>query len=482
MSEIYAIEDGVSVVEMPSTCWEKFLKGMRDNLFTIFTLIGVAIGCAIGFGVGTLHPSQIAVTWIDMIGTIYIRVLQLTVLPVVAANIIIVIAKMDLKKNGKIGIAAVCYVLVFDIISGAIGVVMAVIIRPGLTSNLSANTAKNETADDAPVTTSDAFSDLFLNIFPDNIVDLTIHQIKTTRRWPYFPAKNVTETVENKLDATNMIGLIFTTVVFGLAAGAAGEAGRVFIDFFESLGNVVLTLMRWFLLATPVGVCFMIAGAVVDLDDVGGTLQGLGFFMVTVLVALAILMLLHMGVYTIVSSRNPFRLMLLGYKAVFLSFITTAPIIAIPDMLETCDKYGIKKKISQFVIPFSTVMKSDGSGTFQAVACVFVAQLTGFNLTIGTYVVIALLTGFATLAIPDVPSASMVIVITVLSSVGVDTAAASLLFAVEWLMDRCRSGAIGLGCLYAAGFTHSVAIGRRTEGQNIDEDDDKQSEDFVEEN
>lgn len=58
-------------------------------------------------------------------------------------------------------------------------------------------------------------------------------------------------------------------------------------------------------------------------------------------------------------------------------------------MMEACDKYGIKKKVSRFVIPFSAALKGDGSGVFQAVACVFIAQLTGFDMTVGTYVIIA---------------------------------------------------------------------------------------------
>ncbi|KAM7543282.1 hypothetical protein Aperf_G00000014611 [Anoplocephala perfoliata] len=382
---------------LSTSCGQRFKKGVKDNLFTILTLIGVIIGFAIGFGVGRTKPSEVAVTWIKMIGTLYIRLLQLTILPIIAANIIVVMARMDPKKNGKMGLAAICFVIGFDIISGAIGVIAAVLINPGL---------------------------------------------------------------------------IFTTIVFGIAAGAAGEAGKPFIAFFESLGNVVLIVMRWFLQATPVGVCFMVAGSVVGLEDVSGTFQSLGLFMVTVLVALAFHMLLQMIVYVIVSSRNPFRLMWMGFDVFFLSFITTSPLIAIPEMLETCDKYGIKKKISRFVIPFSGALKGDASGVFQAVACVFIAQLTGYNFTPGTYVVIALLTGFGTLAIPMVPSSSIIIIITILSSLGVSTAEVSLLFAVEWFMDRCRSGSIGLGHLFAAGFTHSVAIGRRTEGQNIDDYND----------
>ncbi|KAL7062378.1 hypothetical protein AAHC03_01705 [Spirometra sp. Aus1] len=424
----------------------------------------------------TCCQNVVTIEWIKMPGTIYIRLLQLTILPVISANIICVMAGMDPKENGKVGVAAMGFIVGMDIISGAIGVIAAVLIKPGVLSSIdnTTETQKNETSLEAPVTTSDVFADLFLNIFPDNVIGIAIFQTQTTREFTNA-ARNETKRIVGNLFATDMIGLIFTSIVFGIAAGKAGANGRVFVDFFQSVSDVVLTIMRWFLQATPVGVCFMVAGAVVGLQDVAGTFKKLLLFMATVLAALAVHMIIQMIVYTIASFRNPFLLLIKAFKVWFLAFITTAPLICIPDMIETCDRYGLQKKITRFVIPFSAALKGDGSGAFQAVACVFIAQLTGFDLSVGTYVIIALLTGFATLAIPNVPSSSIVIVITILSSLGVRTEEVSLLFAVEWIMDRCRSGSIGLGHIFAAAFTHSVAVGRRTEhqedeGDNVGED------------
>ncbi|KAL5107369.1 putative sodium-dependent excitatory amino acid transporter glt-6 [Taenia crassiceps] len=177
-TDAYAYDEGVSTAsEKSSTCGEKFKKGLKDNLFTILTLIGVIIGFGIGFGVGRLHPSETAVTWIAMPGKIYIRLLQLTILPVIAANIIVVVGRIDPRENGKMGLAALLFVFGFDIISGAIGVLVAVLIKPGLSTSISVNqTVEEPGPDDAPVSTSDVFSDLFLNMFPDNIVGLTLYQ------------------------------------------------------------------------------------------------------------------------------------------------------------------------------------------------------------------------------------------------------------------------------------------------------------------
>ncbi|KAM3176072.1 hypothetical protein ACTXT7_007238 [Hymenolepis weldensis] len=448
-----------------------------------------------------------------MPGTIFIRLLQLTVLPVIAANIIVVMARMDLKENGKMGLATIGFVLVFDLLSGVVGVTIAALIKPG--SSAALTTASKHEEQNGPISTTNQgiysltlCSELIGQLLKLNvrsrhlnkfiyIADIFRHTgklTKTIRVWTYFPVTNVTEAVQTRLESTDMIGLIFTSIAFGIASGAAKEHGKAFVDFFDSLGDVVLILMRWFLLATPVGVCFMVAGSVVDLKDIAGTFQGLGLFMGSVLLALAIHMLLQMIVYTLASFRNPFRLMFMGFKVFFLSFITTAPVVAIPEMLETCDRYGIDKKVSRFAVPFSVALKGDGSGVFQAVACIFIAQQTGYNITIGTYVIITyiiidissfvLLVGFATLAIPNIPSAAIVIIITILSSIGVSTAEVSLLFAVEWIMDRCRSGSMGLGHLFTAAFAQAVAAGRPTKsqapsGEIFVDSSERYSDDFI---
>ncbi len=122
-------ETVTSVAERKLTGKEKFIKGVKDNLFTILTLVGVIIGFGIGLGVGTTKPTAVTIDWIsklipffqfpcmhlsllllvffdlpitkeyqvnellsfylEMPGVIYIRLLQLTILPIISANIIV---------------------------------------------------------------------------------------------------------------------------------------------------------------------------------------------------------------------------------------------------------------------------------------------------------------------------------------------------------------------------------------------------------
>nr|VZI37218.1 unnamed protein product [Spirometra erinaceieuropaei] len=291
---------------------------LRDNLFVIFILLGVVVGFGIGFGVRELKPSAEAIVWIAMPGNIYIRLLQLTILPLIASNLI--------------------------------------------------------------------------------------------------------------------VGVLLTSIAFGLAARKAGEAGKPFLDFFQSVSDVVLKLVRVFLQCTPVGVAFMIAAAILNVSDIASAFAALGMFVLTVTAGIGVLFFLCLIVYGGLALRNPFGFLRHIAKAWFISFATTSPIVSLPEMFEGCDQYGVDQSISRFGCPLMTTLKSDGPAVFISSAAVFVAQTEGDMPSAGTLVIIWLLTSVSVLAIPQIPSASIIITMTILSSAGVSTANTAYLYAVDWLL------------------------------------------------
>ncbi|VDD77844.1 unnamed protein product [Mesocestoides corti] len=130
--------------------------------------------------------------------------------------------------------------------------------------------------------------------------------------------------------------------------------------------------------------------------------------------------------------------------------------VAMAEMYSGLDKYGCNTMASRFVVPVCAVMKGDGPAIFITAACVYVTEQAGVEIDAGKVIFIILLTFSASLAVPNIPSSSMVLVVTVLSSIGVPTKAASILFAMEWLLDRCRSGIGGLSVMYLSATTSAI--------------------------
>ncbi|KAL5971595.1 Excitatory amino acid transporter, partial [Taenia solium] len=317
------------------------------------------------------------------------------------------------------------------------------------------------------------------NIFPDNIVGIALYQAVTS--YVYEGVDNATNASIFRRnvgtdDGTNMIGVIFVCVTFGLAASAAKERGIPFLEFFASLADVVLKLIRAFLQLTPIGVCFMIAGAVIKVDDIADSFAKLGLFVATVVVGIAVLAVVEVLFYFVCTRKNPFVPIKHMAKAWFIVFATTSAIVGVPETIEGCDEMGVRRGTSRFVAPLAATLKADGSAIFIAASGVFIAQMEGLGDNAGKIVVIWLLTCALVIAIPHIPSSSIVIILTVLSSVGVPVEQVSLLYATEWLLDRLRSGMSCASTFFCVVYTEYMTIGKGGANVNEDEYDEVMSE------
>ncbi|XP_061169454.1 excitatory amino acid transporter 1-like [Saccostrea echinata] len=99
------------------------------------------------------------------------------------------------------------------------------------------------------------------------------------------------------------------------------------------------------------------------------------------------------------------------------------------------------KRITRFVIPLCCTSNGDGSALFISAASMFIAKFSGYTLTFGNVIIIGILTAFSTLSLPAMPSASIVVVVMVLSAINIPVHEVPMLFAVEWFLDRLRTGA-----------------------------------------
>uniref|UniRef100_A0A0R3SYC1 Amino acid transporter n=1 Tax=Hymenolepis diminuta TaxID=6216 RepID=A0A0R3SYC1_HYMDI len=216
----------------------KCVTFLINNWFMLLTLLGVIIGFTIGFGVGTTNPDTITITWISMIGDIYLRILQLTILPLIASNILVVIASLEPKKNGAISIVGICYIVSANFTGSLIGTAYSCIIKPG-THGLIRPNGSDANLVGTGLTASDIFKDMFYNFFPDNIIGVTIFQYRTE-----IVNYTTYERVGNSMKGgTNMVGVLFCAIAFGAAANAAGEIAKPMIQFFKAVSATVTRLM-----------------------------------------------------------------------------------------------------------------------------------------------------------------------------------------------------------------------------------------------
>ncbi|VDD79308.1 unnamed protein product [Mesocestoides corti] len=374
---------------------------------------------------------------------------------------------MDPKENGRISVVAFAFIVTSNVTAAICGTVASLLLKPGkmkierLSKSTNISSVNQTLFTEVPPKTSDIFADLLYNLFPDNIVGVCLFQSRTSYVATTLGAGNeaLKRTFKN-IDSVNMLGLLFCSFVFGIAAGSAGEQGKPFLDFFKSVVKVVFKIMNIFLLFTPVGVCFMIAGPLASVRDLSSTLSQLGFFMFTVIVALVAHLIIMFSLYLVVARANPFKLLPYCFRTWLISFTTLAPVVAIPDLYKASDRFGIDHNISRFVVPLTAALKGDGSAAFLGASAIFIAQLSGTPITAASVVIVVLLSASAVFAIPNIPSSSLVILVTILSSLGVPVNYVGLLFAIDWLLDRCRTTNLAVLHLYCVAFTHYICRNR----------------------
>ncbi|XP_064635486.1 excitatory amino acid transporter-like [Lineus longissimus] len=444
---------------------QRIKKLIKKELLLILTAVGIVLGFTIGFVVREFKPSTDTLGWLGLPGDMFLRLLKMMILPLIVSCVIAGTASMDPKSNGKISLLSFLYIVMTNIISCALGVTLCLLIKPG------SGVVTNELLDKMTeiLQTQDIFADLIRNIVPDNVfgacIEKTMTKYGTEEKTLVFNTSDgiVNKTVQVVTKAvghargTNLIGIIFACLVFGMATRAAGEKGKPFLHFFQSCSDIVIKIMRWFLWYTPIGVCSLIASSIAGVSDIESTFAQLGFFILVVVAGIVIHQLIIVQViYIIVVRENPFPYYISLFRPWLTGFATTSTAVAIPEMYKCCDRKKIDSRVSRFVIPFSVTLNADGSAIFIASAAIFIAQLNSIALDPGQVVVIGALTSVAVMALPSVPSSSIVTLVIILSSIGLPTRDIALLFTVEWFLDRIRTTGNVVSHCYCAAFTNKL--------------------------
>lgn len=289
---------------------------------------------------------------------------------------------------------------------------------------------------------------------PDNIITAAFQQAQTKYNTKeittYFMSNgtNTSKVIEEitgkyngAVQSSNILGLIIVSSLFGLATSYMKEIGRPFYHFFNSASEIILQILRWLIWSTPIGVASLIAETIASTKNIEDDFRKLGMYFLTIMTGLIIatLILMPLG-YFIVKRANPFRFLVTIIQPILIVFATSSTAIAIPVTLKCLEgKNKIDKRVTRFVVPFSATLGRCGSCMYISISCIFLMQLINMDIDASKVILVIMLTAVSSLAIPSVTGASLVTVIILLTALNIPAEAASLLFALEWFLDRARS-------------------------------------------
>ncbi len=417
-------------------------------------LIGLALGVLAGLTANLLHLVwlQNFLVSIDFIGTLFIRLITMIVIPLVVASLLVGTASLgDIRKLGRMGGKTVAYYLCTTAVAVMLGLIVSNVVRPGsridpATRDRLAASFAGEAADKVALAAQKpGVKEIILNMVPSN---------------PFGAAAS-----------GDLLPLIVFTIIFGAAISLVEKDRRdAVILFFNGVNDAVMVIIDWVMKLAPLAVFVLIAAVVARFGF--DLLQSLVFYALTVIVGL---LLQVFGTYAllvrVLAKLNPVDFFKRIAEAPLVAFSTSSSSATLPITMETAEEdLGISNEVSSFVLPLGATINMDGTALYQAVAVMFIAQIYGIPMGVPQQLTIVLTATLASIGAAGVPSAGIVTLILVLQSVGMAAetqAGIALILGVDRILDMMRTAVNVTGDLSAASFV-ARSEGERLEPRPVD--------------
>lgn len=399
-----------------TTTKPSFLSGLTGQI-----LIAMIIGAILGIAIHTNFSTEIAQSFsskIKILATVFIRLVQMIISPLVFTTLVVGIAKLgDIKAVGRIGGKALGWFFTASFISLLLGMFFVNILQPGVglnLSNIDLTTASEVTAK----TTTLSFENFIEHIVPKSIFEAM---------------------------ATNeILQIVIFSIFFGLAAAAIGDTIKPVVNALDKTSHIVLKMVNYVMKFAPIGVFGAIAGvfAVRDFQELAITyFKYFGSFLIGIASLWVVLILVG---YIFLKSRMSTLLKRIS-SPLIVAFGTTSSEAVFPKLTEELERFGVKDKIVSFMLPLGYSFNLDGSMMYMTFASIFIAQAYGIDLDIGTQLTMLLVLMLTSKGIAGVPRASLVVVAATCGMFDIPIEGIALILPIDHFCDMFRSATNVLG-------------------------------------
>lgn len=389
----------------------------RANRLTLYIVIAMLLGILTGYLIHANASPEFIKSFapkIKLLATIFLRLVQMIIAPLVFATLVVGIAKLgDLKTVGRVGGKAMIWFISASLISLALGLILVTITKPGVGVNLA--NADLEGAKDLMGKTQE-FS---LEKFVEHVV----------------PRSVIEAMAQNEI-----LQLVVFSIFFGVALTAIGKKGDRLIHALDDLTHVVLKMVSYVMNLAPVGVFGAMTG-VIALKGLG-ILKTYAYYIGSFYLGLAVLWIILLLVgYMVLKNRLPVLLKRLS-SPMAIAFNTASSEAVFPKLVEEMERFGCKDKIVSFTLPLGYSFNLDGSMMYMTFASMFIAQ--AYNITsvtgdVGTQIAMLLVFLLTSKGIAGVPRASLVVVLATGGMFGIPPEGIGLVLAIDTFCDMGRS-------------------------------------------
>lgn len=401
--------------------------GIKRNGHIFFGLIaGIILGIIIHAQMGadgTIQNHMLAVLLkvLDFVGKVFIRLIQMVVIPLVCSAIIVGISSMgDNKQLGKFGSKMLLYYGIITVLAAILGTVLAFGIKPGVGVQNYINQASaveiQSQVHNAIAEQKGNIDNIFLNLIPQNPIE--------------------------SIATGDMIPIILFVLIFAIALAKVGEINRPVVSFFESIFAATMKVTDWIMYLAAPGIFALTAVAVSSFGV--SIFDSISKYFLVLLIGFAIQLFVIYPLLMKIFSKVPILTFYTAItEAMMVAFGTASSSATLPLTIACCEKRGISHKVCSFVLPLGATLNMDGTALFQCAAVIFLTQAYGVTLEPIQVIQVIILAIVASSTCAGIPGAGLITIALVLNGLGLTphqlVEGFAFLFAIDRIIDMIRT-------------------------------------------
>jgi Na+/H+-dicarboxylate symporter len=386
----------------------------KGNKLTTFIILSMILGIVVGYFIHTTTGAATQAAFstnIKLLSTIFIRLVQMIIAPLVFTTLVVGIAKLgDLKSVGRVGGKAILWFVTASLASLLIGMVLVNYFQPG---QYIQDSQKDVTGLADLMTKQKGFS---IQNFVEHVIPKSFVEAMATNE---------------------ILQLVVFSIFFGVAAAAIGEYTKPLIKALEIASHVILKMVNYVMNFAPIGVFGAIAAVV--------AIQGTRVFEFYIkyflffLIGIAVLWILLLTVgFIILKGRLKELLRRIG-SPLLIAFSTTSSEAVFPKLTEELERFGCRDRIVAFVLPLGYSFNLDGSMMYMTFASLAIAQAYGIDLPLATQLTMLLVLMLTSKGVAGVPRASLVVVLATCAMFNIPPEGVALILPIDHFCDMFRT-------------------------------------------
>jgi len=407
---------------------EQLIKGRLWLKVIIGLILGAGLGVLLNPSTGLIsgNLSLWLANWLDLPGQVFMRLVQMIMIPLIFASIISGIIGNTSENLKTFGLRLLLYFVFTTVVSIIIGLTVTLIMKPG---------------------------QYIFNLggFPNSSGEPSI-ATEDPKHMENIPTAISNLIPNNPLESIlmgEMLGVVIFTIIIGVAITQLNRiTAKPIIRFTEAIQKICMIVVSWAMILVPYAV-FGLMAALLSRTGIDIFL-GLGYYMAVVIVGLILLLIFYLLLTLLIVKKNPLKFLQAIREPQLLAFSTASSAAVMPLSMKTADeKLGVSSNVSDFVIPVGATINMDGTALFQCVTTIFMAQAYGIELSIISLILITFTVVAASIGTPAIPGGGVIILASVLQGAGIPVDGLIVIIGIDRILGMFRTAVNVTGDLTA---------------------------------